>query len=301
MKLRILVKRNISVFLSNKAVVLLTFASICVVISLYALFLRDFMTDVVLSGGVKDSYVDLFTDRMMLAGLFPVITTTTSFGMLHIYVRDSETGIKRDFLTAPLSPFLLTVSYWISSGVVSSFFSLITFSASEIFFKCEYSSPLEPKEFIEIVLAITASAVINSAIVLIFAKSVNTVGAFLTFANLYGTLVGFLAGSYLPYYFYPQWLKKAALFYPPFQLVSVCRQFAVENIKADCFSFPENVSNKFFTDMGITLRLNGSDVSLKTQLILICAALIFLIFILALTDMSRNRAKSMVQKFSLRK
>lgn len=277
-----IVKRNLAVFLNNKAVIFLTFASICVVISLYVLFLRNFSLDVVEAGGVKKEYVSLFTDRMMISALFPVISTTTSFGILHIYVRDTETGIKRDFLTAPVSPFTLTLSCWISSAVVSAFFSLITLILSEIYFRYEYSNALEPLTLLKLLITLTFSSVICSGILVVFANLLKTVGAFLTFANLYGTLAGFLSGSYLPYSFYPQWLKNVLFFYPPFQLANLCRQFSLENIKEASFPQQAELLNEFFKNMGILLQWDNKNVSLKCQIIitLISIALLITVFLL---------------------
>lgn len=279
-----IVKRNLAVFLNNKAVIFLTFASICVVVSLYVLFLRNFSLDVVEAGGVKKEYISLFTDRMMISALFPVISTTTSFGILHIYVRDTETGIKRDFLTTPVSPFTLTVSCWISSAVVSVFFSLITLILSEIYFRYEYANALEPVTLLKLLITVTFSSVICSGIVLIFANLLKTVGAFLTFANLYGTLAGFLSGSYLPYSFYPQWLKDVLFFYPPFQLANLCRQFSLENIKEESFSHQSEISNEFFKNMGILLQWDNKNVSLNSQIIIILLSLAVLIAVFFLFD-----------------
>ena len=277
-----IVKRNLAVFLNNKAVIFLTFASICVVVSLYVLFLRNFSLDVVEAGGVKKEYVSLFTDRMMISALFPVISTTTSFGILHIYVRDTETGIKRDFLTAPVSSFTLTLSCWISSAVVSAFFSLITLILSEIYFRYEYSNALEPLTLLKLLITLTFSSVICSGILVVFANLLKTVGAFLTFANLYGTLAGFLSGSYLPYSFYPQWLTNVLFFYPPFQLANLCRQFSLENIKEASFPQQSELLNEFFKNMGILLQWDNKNVSLKCQIIitLISIALLITVFLL---------------------
>lgn len=284
MKIKMIVKRNLAVFLNNKAVIFLTFASICVVVSLYVLFLRNFSLDVVEAGGVKKEYISLFTDRMMISALFPVISTTTSFGILHIYVRDTETGIKRDFLTTPVSPFTLTVSCWISSAVVSVFFSLITLILSEIYFRYEYANALEPATLLKLLITVTFSSVICSGIVLIFANLLKTVGAFLTFANLYGTLAGFLSGSYLPYSFYPKWLKDVLFFYPPFQLANLCRQFSLENIKEESFSHQSVISNEFFKNMGILLQWDNKNVSLNSQIIIILLFLAVLIAVFFLFD-----------------
>ena len=63
--IRYLVQRNIDLFLNNKLNILLSFASIPIVIALYAFFLRDFLIDIIGQTVVPQEYVREFTDRFM--------------------------------------------------------------------------------------------------------------------------------------------------------------------------------------------------------------------------------------------
>lgn len=233
--LRFLVQRNIALFLNNKLNIILSFASIPVVVSLYVFFLRDFLTDMVGQSGVSPDYVQQLTDRLMFAGLLIVINTTTCFGIIQICVNDMGTGIRKDFLIAPVTPFLILSGYWLTSMLVSCVFTLLTALGGEIFFTYQYGSTLPLCRQLKVLMIILFSSWINSGILLCFAHKLKSTATFSTFANLYGTVIGFLAGAYLPYYFYPDWMKSMLLWFPPTQLTSIIRReyISVANIWVD--------------------------------------------------------------------
>ena len=109
------IRRNLRLFCGNRLNILLSFASVLIVIGIYMLFLRDFLLDTVTRAGVESTFVKEFTDRFMLAGLLIVVNTTTCFGILQLSVADTETGIRRDYLVAPVSHFSLTIGYWVTA------------------------------------------------------------------------------------------------------------------------------------------------------------------------------------------
>lgn len=113
------IRRNLRLFCGNRLNILLSFASVLIVIGIYMLFLRDFLLDTVTRAGVESTFVKEFTDRFMLAGLLIVVNTTTCFGILQLSVADTETGIRRDYLVAPVSHFSLTIGYWVTAVLIS--------------------------------------------------------------------------------------------------------------------------------------------------------------------------------------
>lgn len=276
MKFCMLIRRNLALFFNNRMNILLSVASIGVVVCLYAVFLRDFMLDFVSQCGVSEDYVDLFTDRIMLAGLLPVVSTTTSFGMVQLYVADEEKGVSRDFLISPVSPSMLISGYWLSGGFVSSLFTFAAFWCGEIYFRADYDNALMPEVILKTTAFIIFSGFINSALVLALTKGMKNTATFATFANLYGTLSGFLAGSYLPYSFYPSWLKPILFFYPPAQLASLFRQFVITEIKGELF-FADGILDNFLCKLGVLLKFDGSIVSISTQTAVLAGAAVILV------------------------
>ena len=92
-KLAFLVRRNLRLFCSNRLNILLSFASILIVIGIYILFLRDFLLETVTRAGADSAYVEEFTDRFMFSGLLVVINTTTCFGIIQLGVSDVEMSL----------------------------------------------------------------------------------------------------------------------------------------------------------------------------------------------------------------
>ena len=97
-QLRVMVSRNVILFLKNRTNVLLCFFAIVTVVGLYVIFLRNFMIHSVENAGLNPLYINEFTDRLMVSGLLTVINTTTCFGIMQMSVADAAAGVKWDLL-----------------------------------------------------------------------------------------------------------------------------------------------------------------------------------------------------------
>ena len=279
--IRYLVQRNIDLFLNNKLNILLSFASIPIVIALYAFFLRDFLIDIIGQTVVPQEYVREFTDRFMFAGLLVVINTTTCFGIIQIFVNDVASGIRRDFLAAPITLFSILTGYWISAAIVSTVFTYATILSGEIFFNLFYKSILSLELMLQILLLTLFSSCVNAGILLCLAKKLKSTTTFSTFANLYGTVIGFLSGCYLPYYFYPKWLTPILFWYPPTQITSILRQTYLETLLPILEKeVNEQYLNKLLKDFGIYITHNEAVLTISQQYSIILMALAGLLLFL---------------------
>ena len=223
-RMKILVGRNLALFLKNKSTVLLSFISIGIVMGLYVIFLRDFIMQSVEGADLKLSYVKEFTDRLMVSGLLIVLNTTTCFGLMQLSVADAASGIQRDFLVAPVTKFQLEVSYWVSSIFISFFFTIMTLGGAEIYFIISYGSRVSIIALMKSIGTIFFSSCMNSGLLMCIMKFIKDTTSFSTFGNLYGMMCGFLAGAYLPYTMYPKGLRNILFYFPPMQLTSIIRQ-----------------------------------------------------------------------------
>ena len=197
-RLQMLVARNLALFLKNKTTVILSFVSIGIVMGLYVIFLRDFIMQSVENTGLALDYVKEFTDRLMVSGLLIVLNTTTSFGLMQLSVADAALGVRRDFLVAPVTRFQLEVAYWVSSILISFFFTTMTLGGAEIYFLVSYGNRTSMSVFMKSVGTVFFSSCMNSGLLLCVIKFMKDTTSFSTFGNLYGMMCGFLAGTYLP-------------------------------------------------------------------------------------------------------
>lgn len=276
-----IIRRNLRIFCGNQLNLLLSFASILIVIGIYILFLRDFLLDTVTRAGADEALVREFTDRFMFAGLLPVINTTTCFGILQLEVADTESGIRRDYLVAPISRFTLTLGYWSTAVLVSFFFTACTVLGGELFFLICYGKALPPGALLQAVGTVLLSSMITAAILVCLSRRLKSAATFSTLANLYGTLIGFLAGSYLPYSFYPEWLRSVLFYFPPAQSVSLLRQLYTEHLRGPLAARrPAAFLPELLQSFGIELKVHGSIASMQRQYGLL--AFLFLLLLLCL-------------------
>ena len=134
---------------------------------------------------------------------------------------------------------------------------------------------------LQILLITFSSSCVNAGILLCLAKKLKSTTTFSTFANLYGTVIGFLSGCYLPYYFYPEWLTPVLFWYPPTQITSILRQTYVDKLLPLLEKGAnEQYLNKFLKDFGIYITRNEAVLTISQQcsiiLIALAAILLFL-------------------------
>lgn len=287
-----LTRRNIRMFVRNRLNILLSFASVFIIMGIYILFLRDFMMDAVTRHGVLPELADIFTDRFMTGGLLVVVSTTTCFGMVQVFVADAASGIKRDFLVSPATPFQLTMGYLLSSTLVSSFFTCFTAVGLACFFSLHYGSVFPLSAVLQICGAVFYSGCLNSMILLCLSRFLKSTATFSTLANLYGTLIGFLAGTYLPCYFYPDWLRHLLFYFPPAQMNSILRQLFTQNMKEVTGGASPDFTEKLFLDFGIYLERGGQTCRPGAQWRLLLIAGLLLVAVLWLLNRKyRSRKK----------
>ncbi|ABX42431.1 ABC transporter permease [Lachnoclostridium phytofermentans] len=286
-ELEILIDRNITLFRSNKRNVMLSFASIFIVMGLYVIFLRDFILNSVVAYGLSRILAEEFTDRMMVGGLMIVLNTTTCFGIMQLCVEDASTGIRKDFLIAPITEFKIILGYLLSSVLVSGFFTLFTVICAECYFYIRYDNPMDYIALAQVVILVITTSIINSQLLLCFMKLVKDSTTFSTFGNLYGMISGFLAGAYLPYHMYPGFLKKVLIFYPQTHLTSMMRQMYLKDFSKSLEGSQMNsLCKKLFDVFGVNIKWNNAVFVGKEQF---CIIILFFCMFLIILKLSYRR------------
>lgn len=284
-RLKILVGRNIALFLKNRTTVLLCFISIGIVMGLYVIFLRDFIMQSVEDTGLELIYVKEFTDRLMVSGLFIVLNTTTCFGLMQLSVADAASGVQRDFLVAPVTRFQLVVAYWISSVFISFFFTIMTLGGAEIYFNISYGNQVKMIPLMKSIGTLFFSSCMNSGLLLCIMKFMKDVTSFSTFGNLYGMMCGFLAGSYLPYTMYPERLRNILFYFPPMQLTSIIRQIFLSVYTDGAITIGEPLYKLY----GVILTKGNRIITLREQWSYLIFALAVVLLIIRLEYMEDKR------------
>lgn len=196
----LLMKRNLTLFFRDKMGVFLSLLSAIILFVLYGLFLGNLQVENLQAQFPTASHSDVqgLVDAWVLAGIVMITTLTTSLSALNIFVEDRTSGRFKDFLVSPLRRGHLVGGYLLSSFVISALMTTVIFAVGQIYMVLNGHSAISGegllKSFGFICLLCAAFSALSSFIVT-FIKSSS---AFSSLATIVGTIIGFLAGAYIP-------------------------------------------------------------------------------------------------------
>lgn len=281
--MKTLIYRHLKIFIKNPMNVLLSFLSSGVILSLYFLFIRDFTIKAVHDYGFISNYTNLFVDRLMTSGLLIVIGSTSTLSIILIFIKD-QACIMKDFLVTPISKLKIIYSYLFTSILISIFITLITYILIELFFIIQYGSYSSLQTIISSILTILLSNTIACTLILIIALFINNFTSFTTFETLYGVVIGFFTGVYIPIGYYPGIIRNIFFYFPLCQTTSLLRWINTKEITEKILdSYPANIHHILYETFGIKLSINNYTFHIDEQLFFILISFILLQLILLFT------------------
>jgi len=193
-------RRNLRLFFRDRAAVFFSLLSALILIGLYGLFLGNQQVDALQQQFPKASAGDVraFVVAWVFAGVAMITTLTTSLSSLSQLVDDASSGRFRDFLVSPVRRIELILGYLLSSFVVSVLVTVVTVVVGELYLGITAGVIMT---FAQMATCLSYICLSSGAFVALSAFVVGFVAsrqAFTALATIVGTLVGFLAGAYIP-------------------------------------------------------------------------------------------------------
>lgn len=195
-----IVQRNLRLFFRDRMNVFFSLLGALILFVLYTLFLARLQIDGLQETFPQASEQDIrtFVDTWMFAGIVMLSTITTGLGALVTLVDDGETGRFRDFLVSPVRRTQLVLGYLIAAVAVAIVMSMIVLALSILYLGVVdgvWLTPLTIVRIAGITLLCCAGFTALSALIVTF---IRTTAAFSGFATVIGTVLGFVAGAYIP-------------------------------------------------------------------------------------------------------
>lgn len=272
----ILIKRHLKLFIKKPGNIFLSLLSSVVILSLYFLFIRDFTIKAVSDYGFISDINNLFVDRLMVSGLLIVIGATSVLGVVSIFINDKCSGILKDFYITPLSKTNIIYTYIIASIIISTGITLLIYSFTELFFYLSYDY-FSIIEIINSCQIIIISNIIAANIIFIIAIFIKNITSFSTFETLYGVIIGFFTGVYIPIGYYPSIIKNIFFFFPLTQTTSLLRQINTNKITTNILrNYNKELHPILYKTFGIQLTLNEKVITITNQFIFIALTIIVL-------------------------
>ncbi|WP_233505383.1 ABC transporter permease [Sporosarcina sp. BI001-red] len=279
-------KRNILLYFRDKSALFFSLLAVIILVLLYGTFLGNL---------ISDSLPDFPAKKWLLlswifAGILAVTSVTTTLGAFGTLVEDRSTEANLDFYASPIKRSALFGGYVMSSIFVGFIMCLLVLLAANAIFFFSGDEMLTVLQVLKAIGVISLSVISSSSMILLLVSFFKTVKAFAAASTVIGTLLGFLAGIYIPIGNLPAYLQTVIKLFPTSHSAALLRQILMEQPMQETFAqAPASAKQEFLLDMGVFYEINGDFTSpLFSVLYLVGVAILF--SILAAAFMNRKRS-----------
>jgi len=276
--------RNLKVFFRDRASVFFSLLAVFIIIGLYVLFLGD-----VWVGGMEDiTGARQLMDSWLISGLLAVTSVTTTLGAFGILVDDRVKKIDKDFYAAPIKRSSITAGYLVSVFLIGIIMSLVTLVLAEIYFVVNGGELLGIAAAGKVLGLIVLACLSNTAMMCFVVSFFKSQNAFAVASTIVGTLIGFLAGVYLPIGELPAAVQTVVKVFPPSHAAMLFRQVVMVNPLDTSFGgAPAEYLEGFSETMGVTFQFGDFTVTPWMSIVyLLVVAVIF--YGLSMLNMARK-------------
>mgnify|MGYP001332553922 CR=1 FL=1 len=266
-------KRNILLYFRDKTAVFFSLLAVIIVILLYSLFLGDLtakeMPDVAAADHLLSTWI--------IAGILAITSMTTTLGAFGILVEDQANRTILDFYASPISRTKLVMGYILSACLIGVTMCILILIGANVYLLLNGHGLLPWKNILTIIGIILLSVLASCSIVLWVVSYLKTANAFAAASMLIGTLIGFLAGVYIPIGNLPNYLQTIVILFPVSHGAALFRQVIMEpSIMSTFAQAPQGYEDAFLLTLGVKYELNGYAISNTwSVLYLIVVAIVF--------------------------
>lgn len=246
-------KRHIKSYLRDKAAVFFSFLSVIILLALYLLFLSDLIDT---GSAMAQAESSRFTLGYIFGGVIVVACISIPLGILSPYVADVESKRISNFLVQPIKRRDLTLSYFVSTFIVSLFFVLLMLGFSVVYMGIASGLWMSVSEILTSVGIVLLFLTISVPIILFIITFIKTSGGFAGVSSTVGTLIGFVSGIYIPLFVLDPVTRGIAALTPFPHMAIYLRRLLIGN------DIVKTVPNEALKQAGIAnLQILGQDVS----------------------------------------
>lgn len=273
------IKRNLKIYFRDKAAVFFSLLAVLIEIGLYAFFLGDTYTKDL---GDVDRARELM-DNWLMAGVLATTGLTTSLAILGNMIKDKESRRIKDFIAAPIKRADILMGYWIAAYLVGTLMTLLTFAISQLYIVGNGGSLISLEACLKVIGLILLTNLMSTALMLLFVSIFNSSNAFSAANVVFGTLIGFATGIYLPIGMFPEGVQWFVKLFPVSHGAALFRQVMMKDIMADSMQgAPAELVSEVKEQLGVVYTFGETTMSAGGNLMVVlltamlCASLAYL-------------------------
>lgn len=275
-----LFKRNSALFLRDYSAVFFSMLSMVIILVLMVVFLGNMNSEQIVTvleqyGGERDTVQDeanaeYLIQMWTLAGILAVNTVTVTLTVLQTMIQDEEKNRLASFYVTPVKRIKIALGYITSAWIIGSVMSMVTLMLGEGYMVCQGHELLAWMDLVKLFGMIALNAFVYASIGYLMALFIHSESAWGSMLTIIGTLVGFVGGIYLPISMLPESVGKVLKCLPVLHGAAMMRVILTKDAVEETFAgLPEVVKETFNEGMGITVKTDADEITLRNQILIL--------------------------------
>lgn len=264
------IKRNMRIYFRDKVGVFFSFLSSLIVLLLMVAFLGNMNVENTLNIFENQSdeartHAQNIIILWTISGIFITNAFSVSINIIGTMITDEERHILERFFVAPTKRIKYVLGYVISANIISFITCLAIFVVSQIYYLSIGGGLILPiSNILPFLITILINIFCSSAFAFLIASFIHTTSAWSGISVVMGTIIGFLAGIYIPFGSMSDSLQNIIKFIPAFEGCSAIRSLFVQNEVA-WFNAPSAYQDGYNIYMGTIVQFNEHTLTLLEQ------------------------------------
>lgn len=243
-----LIRRNIKVFLRDKAAVFFSFLSVIILLGLYFLFLGRQYTSGISFDAISTNLKTFLGVGVIMGGVLVINTVSLSLGVMGTIVSDIETRRLEGFMVTPIERYKVILAYFISSTIVTVTLSVMMWLLTVLYVGFASGYWYSIQTILLSSLLILFYTFISSALMLFLVTLIKSQNAFGALAGVLGTVIGFMSGIYMPLFVLGKGMANIASLVPFTHMTILLKQVILKEAYAELPAlFAEGLAESYGT------------------------------------------------------
>ena len=290
----VLIKRNIKLFFKDRGMFLTSLITPAILLVLYVTFLGNVYRDSFTSNSpefihLSDNLIDGLVGGQLISSILAVSSVTVAFCSNFLMVQDKANGTIKDLKISPVSPSLLSMSYYIAS-LASTL--IICFAATGIClaYAAFVGWYMSATDVVQLILDVMLLALFGTALSSIINLFLSTQGQISAVGTIISAGYGFICGAYMPISSFGSGLQKFLSFLPGTYGTALVRNHAMQGTLSEMNrqGVPMEVINEIKDSMDCNLYFWGHQVEVPLMYLILGVTVAILIGAYILINLMRK-------------
>jgi multidrug/hemolysin transport system permease protein len=292
-----LIKRNSRLFFADKGLFLVSLITPAILLVLYVTFLGNVYTDSLqmAAGGmeISDGIMRGFAGAQLISSILAVSCVTVSFCSNMLMVQDKANGSIRDFTVSPVSPSVMSMSYYLST-LISTLIVCLSATALCLIYVAITGWFMSFLDVLLLVLDVFILCLFGVALSSVIGFFLSSQGQISAVGTMVSSGYGFLCGAYMPLSQFSEGLRDALMFLPGTYGTSLVRNHAMRGVleAMENEGIPAEFVDSVRDSFDCTLYFFDNKVGVGTMYAVICTTVALLIGLYVLMNILREKKRA---------